>query len=175
MITRQHTQEALCRAHLIALAGLAGANYELQAGFDYGVDCTIRGVAVNPSDGRRIGSGFSIELQLKSSTRWQLEEDSVVYDLEAKTWNDLVSREVAAIPLYLVLLCLPADDDDWLNCSEDQLVLKNCCYFYRPQGQPRTENTASVRIRIPRMNLFNSKAVIDLLRLARVEAKGDLT
>lgn len=173
MITEQHTQEALCRAYIIALAGSAGANYELGRGFDYGVDCTIRQVIHIPARRRRVESGFSIEIQLKSSTLWHFDVNgNVVYDLEAKTWNDLISREPAALPLYLGLLCLPKDKAQWLSSTEERLILKHCCYYFKPSGAGLSEAASSRRIHIPRQNVLTSNSIVELLENARSAALG---
>ena len=44
--------------------------------------------------------GFSFSLQLKATVDWKQDGADVVYDLEAKTWNDMVARD-ATRPLYL--------------------------------------------------------------------------
>jgi hypothetical protein len=45
---------------------------------------------------RRVESGFSLSFQLKASTKWQLDSTYVIYDLEAKTYNDLILSEALA-------------------------------------------------------------------------------
>jgi hypothetical protein len=50
--------------------------------------------------------GFPVYFQLKATTRWN-DNAEVVYDLESKTYNALVSRDREAIPCILILLCFP--------------------------------------------------------------------
>jgi Domain of unknown function (DUF4365) len=58
---------------------------------------------------RRVESGFSLSFQLKASTQWQLDADRVIYDLEVKTYNDLILRRSirTATPCILILLRSP--------------------------------------------------------------------
>jgi hypothetical protein len=106
VITRQHTQETLCQAYVLALAGKAGVNLSLDRIYDYGVDGTFRPVKILGS--RRVESGFNLDFQLKSTVNWafNVNQTHVVYDLEAKTYNDLACREVEGDGCVLILLCL---------------------------------------------------------------------
>ena len=108
MLTEQHIEEGLSRACVQAIAAMAGLNLSIRE-YDYGVDGTFHEVAnVN---GRRIESGFCLHFQLKASTQWQQDESVIIYDLEAKTYNDLVGMQATsgAIPCVLILLALPKE------------------------------------------------------------------
>ncbi|WP_200892320.1 DUF4365 domain-containing protein [Aliterella atlantica] len=87
MITEQHIEEGLSRACVQAIAAKSGLIIS-RAEFDYGVDGTFNEVSV--INGRYCQSGFSLHFQLKASTRWQQNKDKIVYDLEVKTYNDLI-------------------------------------------------------------------------------------
>ena len=89
MITKQHRQEQLSRAYVHAVAAHAGLIFE-PATTDYGVDGSIR--IVQKREGRRLVCGHSLDVQLKATTNWGFENDDVIYDVEAKTYNDLVDR-----------------------------------------------------------------------------------
>jgi hypothetical protein len=80
--------------------------------YDYGVDGSFDEVVV--CQNRRVESGFSLSFQLQASTQWQINNDrQVVYDLEVKTYNDLILRRSirAATLCILILLALPSKDD----------------------------------------------------------------
>jgi hypothetical protein len=89
VLTDQHIAESLSRAYVRAIAGRAGLNLAIRE-YDYGVDGSFDEVIVRQN--RRVESGFSLSFQLKASTQWQLEAAQVVYDLEVKTYNDLILR-----------------------------------------------------------------------------------
>lgn len=80
-----HRQELLHRAYVSAIVALAGM--KLTWGDpEYGVDCSVQDVKtfVTPH-GTKISevSGAILQLQLKSTMRWQLRRNHVVYDMEA--------------------------------------------------------------------------------------------
>ena len=161
MITEQHTKELLSRAFVLALAAKAGFNVSVRE-LDYGVDATLCSVRVDAARRRRVEDGFSIHLQLKATIDWEIDDADVVYDLEAKTWNDMVVRDETR-PLHLGLLCLDRDAGDWLSCVEERLILQRCCYWYNATGQQPTTNATRTRIRIPRANLLTPDSLIALM------------
>ena len=130
--TIQHTQETLCLAHIYAVAGMAGVNHGLSRVHDYGVDGQFDGVIVR--EARRAESGHSLAFQAKSTVNWEIKNGFVVYDLETKTYNDLVSRSVAAITMLLILLCLPKDRLVWHEATPNGTMLRNCCYWHLLRG-----------------------------------------
>jgi Domain of unknown function (DUF4365) len=112
----------MSRAYVRAITGRAGLNLAIRE-YDYGVDGSFDEVVVRQN--RRVESGFSLSFQLKASTQWQLDDTQVIYDLEAKTYNDLILmlRLRAATPCILILLALPPDSEQWLICEELELRL----------------------------------------------------
>lgn len=168
MLTQNHSQECLSLAYVHAVSGLAGVNLQVGNRHDYGVDGTFRPVV--RLNGRRVESGYPVDFQLKASTKWSYQGKYVVYDLEAKTYNDMVAREDSAVALILLLLCLPQNSDDWLASTEEELILRHACYWYQIRGD-RTDNSASKRIFIPRANLLTPAAVNSILDRARWNSK----
>jgi Domain of unknown function (DUF4365) len=162
VLTDQHIAEALSRAYVRAIAGRAGLNLAIRE-YDYGVDGSFDEVVVRQN--RRVESGFSLSFQLKASTQWQINDDrQVVYDLEVKTYNDLILRRSmrAATPCVLILLALPADSEQWLICEETELRLQGTCYWEYLSGS-LSENRQSVRIRIPRSQRLTPESLLTLI------------
>jgi hypothetical protein len=162
VLTDQHIAESLSRAYVRAIAGRAGLNLAVRE-YDYGVDGSFDEVAVRQN--RRVESGFSLSFQLKASTQWQLDSTQVIYDLEAKTYNDLILRRSmrAATPCILILLALPTDAEQWLICEESELRLKGACYWEYLSGS-LSENRSSVRIRIPRSQRLTPESLLTLIQ-----------
>jgi Domain of unknown function (DUF4365) len=162
VLTDQHISEALSRAYVRAIAGRAGLNLAVRE-YDYGVDGSFDEVVVRQN--RRVESGFSLSFQLKASTQWQLNDTQVVYDLEVKTYNDLILRRSmrTATPCILILLALPSDSMQWLICEETQLRLQGTCYWEYLSGSP-SENRQSVRIRIPRSQRLTPESLLTLIK-----------
>jgi Domain of unknown function (DUF4365) len=126
-ITEQHTEESLCFAHIYALAGIAGVNYTANR-YDYGVDG--RFTLVTNRGSRRVNTGFDLDYQAKATVNWELVDGNILYDLEAKTYNDFVSRTPAEATMILILLCLPKERNAWHGTSCDETILRHCCYWH---------------------------------------------
>jgi len=168
MMTDNDIEENMSRAYVFAVAGRAGVLLGSTVK-DYGCDGTFHEVVVL-GGGKRMQGGFSIDFQLKASKNCTLEDNDVVYDLDAETHKKLVSRkEQGGTPMILIVLVLPAATNDWLVHSEDQLLIKQCCYWCVVDGVP-TNNKSTVRIRIPRRQQLTPEAVTDLLARARAGA-----
>lgn len=167
VITQEHTQEALSYAYIHAIAGGAGMNLGVKTVFDYGIDGFFQ--PIKNLGGMLIPTGFNVEFQMKASTRWTHDDGNVVYDLDARAHRILTDRERGQPLAILILLCLPDEPGEWLDGCEDHLRLRNCCYWYRPDGPP-TINVSSIRVRIPRTNVLTSASLRNIALLAREEA-----
>ncbi|MDX2044090.1 MAG: DUF4365 domain-containing protein [Acidobacteriota bacterium] len=161
MMTQQHVEEWLSHAYVMAIAARAGVGIG-RPFQDYGVDGTFSKIQF--FSGRRFETGVKIDFQLKASKNWKIEGESVVYDLEAKTYNDIVNRSlrIRSTPLMLILLCLPQDSAQWLEQSEDHLIVRRCCYWSIFSGTA-TQNSHTARIRISRHQLFTPDVLMKLL------------
>lgn len=159
-ITSQHQEELLSVAYAYAVAAQAGMNIKHDV-LDYGIDMTFSPVSTLPS-GQRTSTGYNLHIQLKSTISSSVVDDSIVYDLEADTYNKLRMWDGPA-RCYLVLFRLPADATLWLSVNEDVLTLRHCCYWHFIEPGDTIKNTSSKRIRIPRANQFTADALIALM------------
>ena len=117
MITPEHIKEALCLAHIYATAAIAGVNFSHTV-FDYGVDGSFE--AIVKQRWGWVPSGFSLKYQAKASVEWELDGNEIVYDLDARAYNNIVSRDPGAESLILILLCLPRDQTIWHRSSLEE-------------------------------------------------------
>ncbi len=164
MITTQHIEEDLSRAYVQAIAAKAGLNLAIRdRAHDYGIDGTFHQVSYR--DGRREESGFGLDFQLKASINAVVEPDCIQYDLDSKVYNSFSERAQKKYTsrVILILLVLPKDTEDWMTLSEEQLVLKRCCYWTTIDGVA-TLNAQSKRISIPRSNLLTPEKVMVLMQ-----------
>lgn len=164
-MTPEQIKEALSRGFVQLLANRDGFKCQKPEP-DSGVDLSItRSRTVNRGGKiRLLDTGEYIEVQLKSTTEAsiQREHTSIKYDLEAKTYNDLIDRSDTAVPLYLVLVVLPTDSALWLNVEPQQLILRGCAYWYQPTpSDSHTSNASTYRIEIPNVNLIGTSFVRD--------------
>jgi Domain of unknown function (DUF4365) len=90
----------------------------------------------------------------------------VIYDLAVANYNDLRMEE-AGTPRILVLLVMPDDEERWIEQTEEMLLLRHCAYWVSLKGMPATSNTKTVRISVPRVNVFSVnglRALMDKVR-----------
>lgn len=165
-ITEQHIKEGLSVAYVTALAhysGLLLGNFS----FDYGIDGNFSGVRKN---GRRYASnGFYLDFQLKASCNVEIHDDYIKYNLEAKTYNDLVDENVGT-PRILILYKLPNERSLWFNINESGISLKECAWWCSFVGQKPTTNKERISIKIPRSQVLTPDILRELMN--KVE-RGD--
>jgi Domain of unknown function (DUF4365) len=69
----------------------------------------------------------------------------------------------------LVLVVFPGDETLWTSQSEEQLLIRGCAYWLSLQGHPAAENKRTVRLNIPRSNVFSVEGVSTLMDRMRKE------
>ncbi len=165
MFPQQTIEERLSVAHIQSIAARAGVLIS-KSDLDYGVDGTFR--AITRKENRLTEEGYGLDFQLKASILCQLEPAHIRYDIEVKTYNDLVDRHQSrhAIPCILLLKVLSTDETEWLKADEDGIFLGGGCYWAYLEGE-RSSNNKSVRIRIPRAQQFTPAALHRLLEANR--------
>jgi len=149
--------EDLSRAYVRAVAAQAGVICG-EPRDDYGLDLFLRGVDSGGHQYR--DSGFQIDLQLKSTTRAEVRETDIRYDLEVRAYELL--RRLTVIPSYLVLFVLPPEAD-WLEQTEKGLLILGCAYWLSLRGEPTTTNEEKIRVFVPRANVFSSDAIQQMM------------
>ena len=159
MLTRNHRQEALSRAYVQAIAGRCGLTCSLRE-FDYGIDLTLHDILRRAH--RHMESGFKLDIQAKSTTTRNLTATDVLYDLDVKTYDDLRDPQVGC-PRILVLLVLPEDEAQWTEQTEDHLLLRHAAYWLSLKGQGPTKNQKTVRVQLPRSQLFSVPVLESLM------------
>jgi hypothetical protein len=167
LLTRNHRQEALCRVYVQAVAALACVATSVPMP-DYGVDLSLREVVQRGQ--RHLDGRLQLDLQLRSTTRAYLTETHVGHDLDVPTHDFL--RERSPVCCLLVVLVLPDDEALWLSQTIEELVVRHCAYWFSLRGADPARTTSSVRISIPRSQVFSVQAVQDMLN--RLRQGGEL-
>jgi hypothetical protein len=166
VLIRNHRQELLCRAWILAVAARCGLGINFRE-LDYGIDITLHSISRRGS--RAVESGFKLDIQAKSTSLLNLSSSDVVYDLEVKAYNDLRETEVGC-PRILVLLLLPDEEHDWTTHTEEQMILRQAAYWISLRGMPLRDNLRSVRVTLPRSQLLTPTALTSIMdRLHRRE------
>ena len=160
MLPRNLRQEALSRAYVRAIAARAGVIC-VDATQDFGIDFYLR--AVTAQAGHYSDIGPELDVQLKSTTRAEMSDTEVIYDLEVRAYNVLREHGIPGWPRILVLLVLPTDEAQWLTHTVDELILRRCAYWVSPRGSEPVTAHRTVRIALPRVNVFSAVALAELL------------
>lgn len=109
-----------------------------------------------------------LDVQLKSTAQ-PVAQDPFPFDLDVKNYDELRSQ-VLQVPRILVVVVVPADRAFWISTTEQDLTVRHCGYWLSLRGLPESNNTATVRVHIPRSSCLH---VADLQAImARVQAGG---
>ncbi len=110
-----------------------------------------------------------IEVQLKATAQDVLSPTTVQFPLPVKNYDEL--RQPTAIPRILVVLRVPDALIQWLDQSEDRMLMRHAAYWHSLAGMKDTTNTTSVTIELPRVNLLTPDSLTSLMeRASRKEA-----
>jgi hypothetical protein len=167
VLTRNHRQEALCRAYVQAVAGAAGL-ITSKPEPDYGIDLSLRMVLLRAH--RRWDASVQLDLQLKSTAGQDPAGTNISYDLDVDAYEALRAIDTPCPRLLVVLL--PEDEAEWLHQTPEQLALRRCAWWMSLKGWPEKTARRSVRVAIPGANVFSVAAVKSLMQ--RVRERKDL-
>jgi len=167
-MTDEHRMEQLSRAYVQAVAAVCGCTCARPEP-DYGHDLTLR--SVREQRGVFAPRGRTLDLQLKSTATADVTPGEVLFDLPVWAYN-LLRRATKAAPALLVLVVLSPNRDDWLQHEEERLSIRGRAYWLSLRGTPAMANTSTVRVRIPRVNLFTPTELSRIMTVFQQE--GDL-
>lgn len=166
MVTPEQRQEELSRAYLYAVAAKCGFALGNWTQDQSCIDVTIGAAGV-------LGGGSladpKLDVQLKCTANQSLiRENHVALQLERAQYDRLSARSF--VPKLLVVLVLPAEENDWVLHSPAELILRRCAYYLVATGLPRIETESKV-VHVPLKNVFSPDALTGLLgRLSRGES-----
>ena len=109
-----------------------------------------------------------IDVQLKATSAPDWHSDGLRFNLKRKNYNDLRAPRLA--PIILVVLVLPKSETDWLECTTEQLILRQCAWWLSLVALPEIESQNKVVI-LPRAQCLTPTHIKELMKQA---AKGKL-
>jgi hypothetical protein len=168
MMTREDRQEALSLAYVHAVDAMCGMTHSSRSK-DYGVDITLHEVQEGPK--RYFESGVSLDVQMKSTSAVIETRTTISIDLPVKGY-DLLRLETDQARILAVLV-LPADETQWLRQNRAKLEIRKCVYWLSLRGRSPVSNRSSIRIDIPKQQLFTVDALREIMD--RVRRKEKLT
>ena len=146
-------KEQFSHAYVRAVAAVAGFTVAKPEVDDDSVDLSIKSKlhSVRPQ----------VDLQLKCSETIDLVDQTLSFALKQKNYVDLSGNVLVA--RILVILHVPTDLTQWIEQSEDQMLMRRCAYWVSLAGFPMTENQTSTTIQIPRSQKFTADALKDMM------------
>lgn len=100
-----------------------------------------------------------------------IKESSINFPLPINNYNILRSEKaLATAPVILIVVLVPEEVKDWLDVSEEQIVLKKTAYWTSLKGMPATQNRNTVTVALPRVNLLTPD---NLTQIMEKIAKGE--
>ena len=151
LLPNSEIQKELSEAYVNAVVFRKGFNMSIPKN-DRGIDGTIH------DDSRR---GVNrVDFQLKATTRYEVIDENIVYDLDKDNYNELIKNK--DIPRVLILFIMPDDQEQWLCHSRDELCLRKCAYWVSLVGKDPSRNKSTVRVRVPMGNIFSPNGLIDM-------------
>lgn len=170
MIPTPNRKRDLSHAYFYAIAADAQclAN-KIDQGNDLGIDFKVSKPEKTVLNGKTeyIDCRPALDFQLKSTQLWSLDgKKTIVYDLDARTYNHMHLRTVRknCAPLVLCILCLAKNTDAFVCNTRVCLSLHNAMYWYvLPPCSPLSNNKSTVRIKIPVTQLFTSGALCAIM------------
>lgn len=167
-IPLSHMKERLSAAYVQAVAARAGVKLFGREVNEYGVDGYFQQIREWRKDKYK-ETGEQIQCQVKATWEWGFQGDLVYYDMKTKAYDKLVDVVEDDSPTIFILFCLPKEEelDFWLKIDEQNLVLKNCCYWDYITGEPTGKDDSTKRIKIPRTQLLSPDIINEFFEMLK--------
>jgi len=146
----EQQKERYSRAWIVAAASGADYRYDILMDDQDGVDMTVR-------DRRQL-----LDFQLKATSHPVVHDGHLIHDLDVRTYDLLRDPQRSGMGV-LALVVVDEDPTDWLEMDSDSTLLARCAYYLPLLGLPDTQNTATVRLKVPVANLLTIDAMKRLM------------
>ena len=159
ILTDNDRKAELSFAYLAALAAKAG--YTCQRGPQPDVDSID--ATIRSGDSMRT----QFDVQLKATSTPDRKDDGLHFRLSRKNYDDLITT-ARMTPLMLLVLELPSDEAEWLECSVEHLTMRRCCWWASLSGSEPTD-AGSKTIVIPTAQRLGPSGIVPLMARLRGE------
>jgi hypothetical protein len=95
-----------------------------------------------------------------------LKADHIAFPLPIKNYDDLRVETITA--RILIVLVMPENEVEWLECSQDALSLRRCAYWHTLLREPETINSTTITVYLPRSQMFTRGSLAAMMR--RIQA-----
>lgn len=100
--------------------------------------------------------------QAKCTAQNLLKNGAIAFPRPLKNYNALRKTKLG-VPGILVVHLVPPDQQNWVLHSEDEMAVRQRSYWLSLKGMPVTTNVESVIVQIPKTNVFNPAALLDIM------------
>ena len=166
VLTENQVKEHLALSYVYAVASRASCACQVTTVDMDSIDLKLQ--RRNDDDPRAVLRSPEVAIQVKAHPA-AITGDVIPFPLPRKNHHDLVKRTV--VPRLLVVVVLPAEPEQWLSISPDQLVLRRCGYWVNLLGLPPTENEARQTVHLPVAQTFDVAAVQRFMRQVAKEQR----
>jgi hypothetical protein len=143
-------KERYSRAWVVAAAAGANFTYNVVMDDEHGVDMTVH------------NGSQTLDFQLKATSHPEVQDGCVIHDLDVRTYNLL--RDPTRSGYGVLALMIVGDDPvEWLDMDQAGTRLTRSAYFLTMHGLPETSNIATVRLKVPTVNLLTIEAMQSLM------------
>ena len=157
-------KEQFSKAFVHAIASASGFTLiKYETDFD-GID-----IGLSEAHGGTIRTPYQIDAQLKCTSSRIISGSNIVYELDARNYNFLAG--IFSRPRILILVVVPDDHAVWLDGKEDSAKFQYCAYWTSFSGEPKTANTSSKTIHIPRDKIFNTQNLSQMMDSVRLKGE----
>jgi Domain of unknown function (DUF4365) len=94
---------------------------------------------------------IDLKIQLKATIKEPSNSEShLSYFFKGVKQYDFLREETKSMHRLLVVLFLPSKQEEWLNVSTEQLILKNCAYWVSLRGANVCSSTTGTTVYLPK-------------------------
>jgi len=155
-------QERFGDAFLLAVASVAGCAYAKPETDNDSIDWTLS---------CKLSRRPKIDVQMKTTSHDGRFTEIIPYPLRKKNYDDLILTDVFT-PRILVLVVVPKDASQWLEVSQEELVLRRSAYWVSLAGLPETDNDTAVTVNVPIRQLFTVDQLCQMMQ--KINEEGEL-
>lgn len=160
-------KEDISISYISALCAYAGIAYETVRHDEDSTDGILK-KRVLLDGNRKLDVLLRVQLKCTSSTSQYTDHgDYLTYKLKVKNYNDLCLQPTT--PIMLGLLVLPEDEKLWIDCTEEELLIRGCMYWAEFSGKIESDNTDKVSVKIDKDKIINAESLQQILELIAKE------
>jgi hypothetical protein len=147
---KTNKQEEFSRAYMCALAAPLGYNLGDFRVDNDSIDIMFKAIYDRSSKRRNPHIDFQLKCTLNSFS----DDGYLHYPIKMKNYNDL-RGDNRANPSYLVVICVPENEDDWVEVRAEEMLLRYSAYWISLKDAPTVKNEKNITIKISKQQKFD--------------------